>query len=96
MMEHAHGPGNLCRWDGPPAPLPATGGTGRLDIMDDMRSIFDEVDEAAKAKAIAEAEADVAAGRVVPHEKVAEWLRALATAYEQGLPRPKPPIPDDW
>jgi len=33
-------------------------------------------DDAAEARAIAEAEADVAAGRLVPHGEVAKWLRS--------------------
>jgi predicted transcriptional regulator len=32
------------------------------------KTVFDEIDQDAEARAIAEAEADVAAGRVVPHE----------------------------
>lgn len=35
---------------------------------------FDEIDEEADARLIAEAEADLAAGRCVPHEEVAAWL----------------------
>jgi predicted transcriptional regulator len=46
--------------------------------MTEPTSIFDARDEAAEAKAIAEALADVAAGRVVPHERVREWLLRLA------------------
>ena len=52
-------------------------------------SIFDQIDEAAEAKAIAEAEADFATGRVVPHEDVVKWLRSWGTADE--LPCPVPP-----
>jgi hypothetical protein len=46
--------------------------------MAEPKSIFDEIDEKAEARAIAEAEADIAAGRVVPHAKVREWLLKLA------------------
>lgn len=43
------------------------------------RSIFDmPPDAAAEARLDAEAEADVVAGRVVPHERVREWLKRLA------------------
>lgn len=63
--------------------------------MDDMRSIFDEVDEAAKARAIAEAEADVAAGRVVPHEIVRAWLLEMRAAIADGRPLPPPPLSTD-
>jgi predicted transcriptional regulator len=42
-------------------------------------SIFDlPPDAAVEARLEAEAEADFAAGRVVPHERVREWLRHLA------------------
>lgn len=51
-------------------------------------SIFDVVDEAAEASAIAEAEADIAAGRVVPHDDVIRWIKSWFTANE--LPSPKP------
>ena len=43
------------------------------------RSIFDmPPDEATEARLDAEAEADHAAGRVVPHDRVREWLAKLA------------------
>ena len=43
------------------------------------RSIFDTPPDAAvEARLDAEAEADCAAGRVVPHERVREWLQKLA------------------
>ena len=50
--------------------------------MSDPGSTFDALDE--------EAEADVAAGRVVPHEEVAKWLLSWGTADE--LPCPVPPV----
>ena len=51
------------------------------------RSIFDmPPDTAAEARLDAEAEADVAALRVVPHERVRDWLRQLA----QGAKAPPP------
>ncbi|HXE55589.1 MAG TPA: hypothetical protein VN541_21375 [Tepidisphaeraceae bacterium] len=47
--------------------------------MPKSASLFDlPPDEAAEARADAAAEADVAAGRVVPHERVREWLERLA------------------
>jgi hypothetical protein len=46
--------------------------------MAEPRSIFDEIDEQEEARAIAEAEAEIDAGKGVPHEKVREWLRKLA------------------
>jgi predicted transcriptional regulator len=45
----------------------------------EVKSIFDvPPDAAAEARLDAEAEADFAAGRVVPHERVREWLLKLA------------------
>jgi predicted transcriptional regulator len=46
--------------------------------MDEAKSIFDEVDEAEEARAIQEAEAEIDAGKGVPHGKVRRWLRKLA------------------
>lgn len=43
------------------------------------RSVFDTPPDAdVEARLDAEAEADYAAGRVVPHERVREWLAKLA------------------
>ena len=56
--------------------------------MPATKSIFDEIDEEGEERALAEAEADVAAGRVVPHEEVVKWLKSWGTPNE--LPRPKP------
>lgn len=50
-------------------------------------SIFDEPDDEADARAIAEGEADMAAGRVVPHEQVAEWLKTWGTPASRPPPR---------
>lgn len=52
-------------------------------------SIFDEVDDEAEAAADAEALADLEAGRVIPHDEVAAWLRTW------GTPDEKPP-PKSW
>jgi len=51
--------------------------------------IFEEPDPEAEAAALARARADVAAGRVVPHEKVAAWLRSWGTRDEK-------PMPPEW
>ena len=59
--------------------------------MEQAESIFDQVDEARKARAIAEARADITAGRVVPHEVVGPWLLKLADALEKGEPLPPAP-----
>jgi hypothetical protein len=45
----------------------------------DVKSTSDaEVDEAVEARLDAEAEADYAAGRVISHERMCEWLTKLA------------------
>ncbi|MBJ7414654.1 MAG: hypothetical protein JHC88_04160 [Niveispirillum sp.] len=59
--------------------------------MEQAGSIFDDVDEARKARAIEEARADVAAGRVVPHAVVGPWLLKLADALERGEALPPAP-----
>ncbi|MFZ4607455.1 MAG: antitoxin [Caulobacter sp.] len=48
--------------------------------------LFDEVDEAAEAAADAEAEADIAAGRLIPHEEVAAWLDTWGTPHFRPAP----------
>ena len=49
-------------------------------------SIFDEIDDEAEAAADAEGLADIEAGRVVPHEEVAEWLKTWGTPDETPAP----------
>ena len=49
-------------------------------------SIFDEVDAGAESRGDAEAMADIAAGRVVPHEEVAAWLDSWGTPDEAPAP----------
>ncbi|HWU80332.1 MAG TPA: antitoxin [Caulobacter sp.] len=48
--------------------------------------IFDELEHEADLAAEAEADADIAAGRVVPHERVKDWLKSLGTPEQ--LPTP--------
>jgi len=57
--------------------------------MGKPKPAFDEIDKEAEAQAVAEGEADVAAGRVVPHGDVVEWLKSWGTPDE--LPCPVPP-----
>ena len=57
--------------------------------MPTTKSIFDEIDEEEEERAIAEAGADVAAGRVVPHEEVVKWLKSWGTPDELPCPKPK-------
>ena len=57
----------------------------------EMTSIFDIPPDAAfEAAADAAAEADFAAGRVVPHERVREWLQSWGTPDELPCPEPEP------
>jgi predicted transcriptional regulator len=55
--------------------------------MAKTKTIFEEIDEDAEARAIAEA--DIEAGRVVPHEDVVRWLRSWGTFDELPCPVPK-------
>jgi predicted transcriptional regulator len=48
--------------------------------------IFDALEDEAELAADAAADADLAAGRVVPHERVREWLKSLGTPDQ--LPTP--------
>jgi predicted transcriptional regulator len=50
-------------------------------------SLFDEADDAAEDAAAREGKADADAGRVVPHEEVAEWLAAWGTPAEKPAPK---------
>ena len=52
-------------------------------------SFFDEIDSDAESAADADGLADIAAGRVVPHEQVAAWLETWGTPDET-------PAPDSW
>ena len=45
--------------------------------------LFDPAEDEA---ALRRAEEDIAAGRVIPHEDVARWLRAWGTEDEQPMP----------
>jgi predicted transcriptional regulator len=56
--------------------------------MSDTDNILEKVDDSAEARAIEQAEADVSAGRLVPHDEVVKWLKSWGTADE--LPCPKP------
>ena len=53
----------------------------------DSMSDFEPEDEAVAARLDAEAEAAARAGRVVPHERVREWLIKLAKG--ERVPRPR-------
>ena len=56
----------------------------------ETRKIFDiEPDEMAERAADAAAEAEIDAGRFVPHAEVAKWLRSWGTPNKLTRPRPK-------
>jgi predicted transcriptional regulator len=57
--------------------------------MNAERPIFEDDDDEALAASDARGDADIAAGRFVPHEKVAAWLRTWGTP-EEGPP------PAEW
>ena len=57
--------------------------------MAELDSVFDVTDEGEETRAIAEARADVAAGRLVPHGEVVKWLRSWGTADELPCPTPE-------
>jgi len=46
-------------------------------LMSETKSVFDEIDSDIEARAIDEAEAEIDAGRGVPHAKVRKWLLRL-------------------
>ncbi len=51
------------------------------------KSIFDKVAE--EGRAIAEAEAALKAGRIVPHEEVVKWLKSWGRPDESPCPKPR-------
>jgi|RhiMethySRZTD1v2_1073278.scaffolds.fasta_scaffold4113178_2 predicted transcriptional regulator len=56
--------------------------------MSQPATIFDIEDPDAEEQALREAEADVAAGRLVPHSEVAKWLDDLAAGTLRAPPEP--------
>jgi predicted transcriptional regulator len=58
--------------------------------MDNTNTVFDDLDEEAEARAIAEAEADIVAGRVVSHADVVKWLQSWGMPNELPCPTSKP------
>jgi hypothetical protein len=50
-------------------------------------SVFDPAEDAVEEKALAEAEAEIAAGKFISHEAMRRWLLSWGTADE--LPPPK-------
>ena len=56
--------------------------------MSKPSNVFEPENDEAEERAIAEAEADLEAGRVVPHDQVRTWLDELAAGKRR--PRPQP------
>jgi predicted transcriptional regulator len=50
------------------------------------KSILEDLSAAEDERRLAEAEADIAAGRVVPHAEVAAWLETWGTTEEKSAP----------
>lgn len=70
-----------------------TDGDGRQEVflirsgmVEPEPTIFDAIDDEADRLAEAVADADVEAGRVVPHARVREWLKTLGTPDQQPAP----------
>jgi predicted transcriptional regulator len=53
------------------------------------KAVFEELDEEAEGRTVEEAEADIAAGRLIPHDEVVEWLKTWGTANERPAPAPR-------
>jgi toxin ParE1/3/4 len=62
-------------------------GAMRPDSFEGEPAIFDEIDEEAGRLADERAEEDVTAGRIVPHERIAQWLRTWGTPSRREAPR---------
>jgi plasmid stabilization system protein ParE len=60
---------------------------GFAEEAPNLYTLFDESDEEADTRRSAEAEADLAAGRCVPHEDVAAWLDSWGKG--ERVPPPK-------
>lgn len=69
------------------APETSFAGPSVVASPDQEISIFEEVDQASEDAADAEAEADIAAGRVISHDAMRHWLLSWGTANE--LPPPQ-------
>jgi predicted transcriptional regulator len=57
--------------------------------MPAAKNIIEDLDEEAEKRALAEAEADMKAGRFVPHEDVVKWLKSWGRRDELPCPKPK-------
>jgi predicted transcriptional regulator len=55
-------------------------------FMKAQPTIFDELDEAGEAQAVADAETSIAAGRIISHDAMKAWLLSWGTPDEQTPP----------
>ena len=67
-------------------PIDAEDDELEIEFVDVADLSEEEWDDDLRA-AVAEAEADFKAGRLVPHEKVMEWLARVGTPDETPMPR---------
>ncbi|WP_448207626.1 hypothetical protein [Azospirillum sp. sgz302134] len=54
--------------------------------MSEPANLFDQEDEELEEQALAEAEAELAAGKGVPHDRVRSWLKSLAAGRYEPPP----------
>ena len=57
-------------------------------MMKQERTLFDECDDKAEARADARAEADVLEGRLISHSAVRRWLASWRSGKPRQRPRP--------
>ena len=55
--------------------------------MEHEPGLFERRDPDAEAASLARARADIAAGRTIPHEQVAAWLKTWGTPDFKPMPR---------
>lgn len=56
--------------------------------MTEQSKLFVPEDDEAEEQALREADADLEAGRVVPHADVARWLEDMAAGIRRPQPQP--------
>lgn len=52
----------------------------------DIFETIDEIDPEADARRLADAEADIAAGRLIPNDEIVDWLKTWGTPDEKPAP----------
>jgi predicted transcriptional regulator len=58
--------------------------------MSETSQLFDKIDDAAEARAIAKARSKIAAGTGIRHDDVMAWLRSWGSPDELPAPKPGP------